>query len=163
MQEVWTLCRIFKRNISYRKCVPDWSRQVSAKRNTLINPIIAVDHAATSQTCSIDSSDDHNRQGGYISFGAPAIRQSSPTERKPYSAYNNSNNNNAQSIIINANQQHYFPGHFSNSSVASEAPCSGSSFSSPVYADISELLRVVDWEDLRSVADCGDGATPFYL
>ncbi|XP_011097796.1 transcription factor JUNGBRUNNEN 1 [Sesamum indicum] len=44
--EVWTLCRIFKRNVSYKKCIPDW-REIAAKKST-INP--AVD--ASSKTCT---------------------------------------------------------------------------------------------------------------
>ncbi|KAL0300983.1 UNVERIFIED_CONTAM: Transcription factor JUNGBRUNNEN 1 [Sesamum radiatum] len=69
--EVWTLCRIFKRNVSYKKCIPDW-REIAAKRNT-ISP--AVD--ASSKTCSInDSSSDHNLKTSYISFNASGHAQS---------------------------------------------------------------------------------------
>ncbi|KAK3033119.1 hypothetical protein RJ639_036478, partial [Escallonia herrerae] len=58
--EVWTLCRIMKRNMSARKSAPDW-REVVAKRN---NQVLD----ASSKTCSVES---ENRQG-YISFRAPA-------------------------------------------------------------------------------------------
>ncbi|KAK3042610.1 hypothetical protein RJ639_000862 [Escallonia herrerae] len=58
--EVWTLCRILKRNMSARKSAPDW-REVVAKRN---NQVLD----ASSKTCSVES---ENRQG-YISFRAPA-------------------------------------------------------------------------------------------
>ncbi|CAK9174980.1 unnamed protein product [Ilex paraguariensis] len=64
--EVWTLCRIFKRNVTYRKCPPDW-RELSTKSNPV---------DASSKTSSVESD---GRQG-YISFSAPVVRQS---ERKP--------------------------------------------------------------------------------
>ncbi|GFQ01784.1 transcription factor jungbrunnen 1 [Phtheirospermum japonicum] len=48
--EVWTLCRILKRNVSYRKCLPEW-RDLAAN------------------TCSIDSSHHHHD----INFNAPTI------------------------------------------------------------------------------------------
>ncbi|KAL3637588.1 Transcription factor JUNGBRUNNEN 1 [Castilleja foliolosa] len=38
IQEVWTLCRILKRNFSHRKCLPD-RRDLPAKPPTPINPI----------------------------------------------------------------------------------------------------------------------------
>ncbi|KAI3466330.1 hypothetical protein Pfo_022993 [Paulownia fortunei] len=137
--EVWTLCRIFKRNVSYRKCLPDW-REVAAKRG-IINPIAD----ASSKTCSMDSC-DQNRQSSYISFNAPVISQ---TEKKPYSGH-------AESI---ANQQ--FLGNFSSS--VSQTPSAASSYSSPMCGDINEFLRHADWEDLRSIVDCDAAANPFYL
>ncbi|KAL0407086.1 UNVERIFIED_CONTAM: Transcription factor JUNGBRUNNEN 1 [Sesamum latifolium] len=70
--EVWTLCRIFKRNVSYKKsCIPDW-QEIAAKRST-INP--AVD--ASSKTCSIDDdSSDHKINTSYISFNTSGHAQS---------------------------------------------------------------------------------------
>lgn len=32
LQEVWTLCRIFKRNVSGKKYIPDWKELASGKR-----------------------------------------------------------------------------------------------------------------------------------
>lgn len=61
LQEVWTLCRIFKRNVSYRKYAPDW-RELSAKRQPPTDK--------NSKTCSVDS----NRVENYVSFGAPLIQ-----------------------------------------------------------------------------------------
>ncbi|CAL5405118.1 unnamed protein product [Camellia sinensis] len=70
--EVWTLCRILKRNVSYRKCIPDW-RELSAKRNPV---------DASSKTCSIDESDSH--EGFNIDFRAPVIRQN---EKKLFASH----------------------------------------------------------------------------
>ncbi|KAK6149521.1 hypothetical protein DH2020_017046 [Rehmannia glutinosa] len=111
MEEVWTLCRILKRNVSYRKCVPDW-REVSDKKiNYIINPI--VDHHASSQTCSLEYSSDHNGQtSSYISFSAPIVNQNEIKNLYNSGQYPESYNNTAN--------QHEFPGHFV--SLTSQAP-----------------------------------------
>ena len=57
LQEIWTLCRIFKRNVSYRKSTPDW-RETSAKRKP------------TNSRPKTGNMDSENWEG-YISFGAP--------------------------------------------------------------------------------------------
>nr|ALC79070.1 NAC transcription factors 93 [Manihot esculenta] len=66
--EVWTLCRIFKRNVSHRKYTSDW-RELSNKRQPA-----AID--TSSKTCSVDS----NSRENYLSFGAPHIQYS---DKKP--------------------------------------------------------------------------------
>ncbi|KAG8386613.1 hypothetical protein BUALT_Bualt03G0166700 [Buddleja alternifolia] len=141
--EVWTLCRILKRNVSYKKCtVPDW-REVAAKRS-IVNPV-AVD--ASSETCSIESSEYQNNQSSYISFNAPMIITQN-IERKPYSV-----SGHIESSIPNY-QHHHQPGHLSSSPI-SQAP----SVVSSTLIDINELLRNTDWEDLRSIVDY-TAATP---
>ncbi|PWA92952.1 Elongation factor G, III-V domain-containing protein [Artemisia annua] len=60
--EVWTLCRILKRNVSNRKIVPDW-KELSIKRNPVVD--------AGSKSCSEDS--DHEMKS-YISFQNPSIQ-----------------------------------------------------------------------------------------
>ncbi|KAL2475900.1 Transcription factor JUNGBRUNNEN 1 [Abeliophyllum distichum] len=133
--EVWTLCRILKRNISYKKCRPDWREVCPAKRNIGINQV-----DASSKTCSSES--DQNKQS-YISFNAPIIRQN---EKKPYPYFGDGIGN-----------QQYL-GHFSS---ASQVPPAASSFSSSMCSDINDLLKHADWEDLRSIVDCA--ANPFYF
>ncbi|XP_022868493.1 transcription factor JUNGBRUNNEN 1-like [Olea europaea var. sylvestris] len=132
--EVWTLCRILKRNISNKKCRPDW-REVCAKRNISTNPA-----DASSKTCSWDS--DHNNHS-YISFDAPIIRQN---EKKTYPYFGE-----------NIGNQQYL-GHFSTDS---PVPPAASSFSSSARSDFNDLLKPADWEDLRSIVDCA--GNPFYL
>ncbi|XP_057460383.1 transcription factor JUNGBRUNNEN 1-like [Actinidia eriantha] len=63
--EVWTICRILKRNTSYKKCIPDW-RELSAKKP---NPIVD----ASSKTCSVESDSTES----YTDFrsSAPVIQQ----------------------------------------------------------------------------------------
>ncbi|XVE52896.1 hypothetical protein DITRI_Ditri02bG0161000 [Diplodiscus trichospermus] len=61
--EVWTICRIFKRNVSHRKYTQDW-RELAAKRpSTAGKP--------SSQTfCGVES----RSQEKYISFGSPTVQ-----------------------------------------------------------------------------------------
>ncbi|XAR56896.1 hypothetical protein NMG60_11037532 [Bertholletia excelsa] len=125
--EVWTLCRIFKRNVSYRKCIPDW-REVSAKRNQ--NPV-----DAGSKTSSADSS-DHSHEA-YIDFRAPVGRQMMMGEKKSF--INHSARQNDQMIA-------------SQLSSVSPAP-SVTSYPSIFSPDVSEIIKYGDWEDLRSVVE----------
>ncbi|XP_007022218.2 PREDICTED: transcription factor JUNGBRUNNEN 1 isoform X2 [Theobroma cacao] len=60
--EVWTICRIFKRNSSQRKYTPDW-REVAAKRPSTSTP--------SSQTCSVES---NSHETTYISFGSEVVQ-----------------------------------------------------------------------------------------
>ncbi|KAI3456699.1 hypothetical protein Pfo_013362 [Paulownia fortunei] len=144
--EVWTLCRILKRNLSHRKCVPDW-RKEAARMSNIINPVI---DACSSEACSVESC-DQNGQRNYISFSAPLVKQN---EKNLYSSGR---------VETNIANQHEFPGHFS-SSVIYQAPSAASSFSSYICGDINELLKHADWEDLRSILDCAATATnPLYL
>lgn len=46
LQEIWTLCRIFKRNVSYKKYIPGWRDSSSSRQNQ---------SDSSSQTCSIES------------------------------------------------------------------------------------------------------------
>ncbi|KAF8412740.1 hypothetical protein HHK36_000709 [Tetracentron sinense] len=82
--EIWTLCRIFKRNVSYRKYTPDW-RETSIKQNPT---------DSSSKTCSSES-DNRNK---YNTFSASAIQQN---ETKPVVNY-----------IVERNQS--FAGQFSS-------------------------------------------------
>ncbi|KAL8461945.1 hypothetical protein ACS0TY_033144 [Phlomoides rotata] len=137
--EVWTLCRILKRDVSYKKCVPDWREMAAAKRNT--NRVID----AGSQTCSVESCDPN---AGYISFSAPAMVKQTEKRSSVYSS-------NVESL---GNQHdHEFVSHY-------QAPVA-TSLPSYICGDINELLRYADWEDLRSIVDCATTTTttPLYL
>lgn len=131
--EVWTLCRIFKRNTSYKKCIPDWRDQQSAKRST--NPI-----DANSKTCSMDSNHSHE---SYIDFrSAPqVIRQNHDHHQKKN------------------NFVHHHVGHMTNpmavgqlSSITSQTP-SVASYSSFFSPDVNEFIKYGDWGELGSVVE----------
>ncbi|XP_051124855.1 protein FEZ-like isoform X2 [Andrographis paniculata] len=149
--EVWTLCRILKRNISHRKIIPNW-REIAPKRNgggagagVIINPGL-ID--AGSETCSLESCDYQNAQSNYISFTAPSgaavIHQ---IDKKPYSSGH-------METFLNQQFHHHLGG---MPAVISQPPSvlPTSMFSS---ADINELLRHAEWEDLQAIA--GGAAVP---
>lgn len=60
LQEVWTLCRILKRNVTYKSYIPDW-RELSSKRNP--------DDDESSKTCC--SVEINESPENYVSSGAP--------------------------------------------------------------------------------------------
>ncbi|GER37579.1 NAC domain-containing protein [Striga asiatica] len=143
--EVWTLCRILKRNISHKKCVLEW-RDLTAKQSA-INPI----SNSGSKTCSVEQS-SYN-----ICFTSPNIR---PIEdQKPFPSFASYDQNNV------ATNRHFQIGQFFDSStiLASQAPSGGLLLPGSICGDMNELLG--DWEDLRSIVDCASGniASPFYL
>ncbi|KAL6538524.1 hypothetical protein OROGR_012512 [Orobanche gracilis] len=144
--EVWTLCRIIKRNVSYRKHLPDW--RDSTAKSIIINPT----SDSSSKTCSIDSS-HHNTQNSYnINFDPPFVQ----AENKPFFDHANQNI---------ANHRHYFSGQYSNSPtlLSSQAPSTDSS-SIFNYID-NESIRHADWGDLRSIIECASSTgiiTPHY-
>ncbi|XP_059664563.1 transcription factor JUNGBRUNNEN 1-like [Cornus florida] len=126
--EVWTLCRIFKRNVSYRKCIPDW-REVSAKRN--VAPV-----SASSKTYNTVESDDHQIREGYINFGAPTIRQNEKIKPSV-----NETNYNRQLVAGGQLSSIY------------EAPSTASSSCFVSTPDVNELIKYGDWDELSSVVD----------
>nr|XP_027063813.1 transcription factor JUNGBRUNNEN 1-like [Coffea arabica] len=144
--EVWTLCRIFKRNVSYRKCMPDW-KEISGKR--LSN---AVD--ASSKTCSMEFD---NVTQSYISFSAnvaPAITRQN--DKKP-SINNNNNSVHGLGHVDITNQLL-----MSQLSSFSQAPSSTTaSYASFASSDATDFLKHGDWDELRSMVEFGAGPTFF--
>ncbi|XP_022751599.1 transcription factor JUNGBRUNNEN 1-like [Durio zibethinus] len=66
--EVWTICRIFKRNVSHKKYTPNW-RELAAKRPSTGTP--------SSQNCSVESNSHEN----YITFGSQIVQN---YDEKPF-------------------------------------------------------------------------------
>lgn len=71
-QEIWTICRIFKRTVSYRKYTPEWGVSSSIKQNPI---------ETNSKTCSFESVDEEKHQ--YL--GSSSIQQ---IEKKPFICIN---------------------------------------------------------------------------
>ena len=67
LQEVWTLCRIFKRDVSYKKYASEW-QETSSKQSL-------------TDSSSITCSSEYNNRDGYMNFGAFAAMEN---ERKPF-------------------------------------------------------------------------------
>ncbi|KAG8653140.1 hypothetical protein MANES_06G172900v8 [Manihot esculenta] len=125
--EVWTLCRIFKRNVSHRKYTPDW-REISNKRQPA-----AIDKS--SKTCSVDS----NSRETYLSFGAPHVECS---DKKP--VFNH----------VNEWKQFHADQLSSITTQPSSSMASPTNISSPYR---NEVLGYSDWDELRSVVEFAFG------
>ncbi|XP_073157831.1 transcription factor JUNGBRUNNEN 1-like isoform X2 [Henckelia pumila] len=158
--EVWTLCRILKRNNSYKKVAmaADW-REAAAKRSNNVSHS-TVD--TSSETCSVESCD----KIGYnvISFSTnstPVLShhnfQHQYYEKKPY----------ACDVDCTMNSNQHFHGQYFMSSAKSQAPSSSSSMcAADTNINHDEFLRHVEnWEDLQSIVDNAAAAAthPFYL
>ncbi|XVF79360.1 hypothetical protein PTKIN_Ptkin14bG0215700 [Pterospermum kingtungense] len=129
--EVWTICRIFKRNVSLRKYTADW-REIAAKRNSISNTI-------TSQTSfSLESNDDEKN---YISFGDP-IRQHYDDEKQAVDE-------------INGRSQYWHVAADELSSTIAQVPAQppliapSSSFPNPE----NDFFTYANWDELRSVVE----------
>ncbi|XP_050370424.1 transcription factor JUNGBRUNNEN 1 [Argentina anserina] len=136
--EIWTLCRIFKRNVSHKKYTPDW-RDLSAKQSS-------------SKKCNMITNEDRNQEStnidgeAYINFGDSTICYE---EKKPtilnHTKYNNIGSNDDQTLQ-NADM-------FSCGTTTVPHPYNLDSFtSSNSYADIENPDFFNDnWEEFRSV------------
>ncbi|XP_073026347.1 transcription factor JUNGBRUNNEN 1-like [Primulina eburnea] len=142
--EVWTLCRIIKRDNSYRKLtVPDWREVTSANR-----PSMDPSMDGSSKTCSMEFSDKNN---SYINISFTTSVRRNEVEKKPY---------------LHEDQQ--FPSQFSSTSIKSQAPADSiTNSSSSMCSDINELINDTDdWQDLQSFVDYSSFSplmNPFYL
>ncbi|CAA0818531.1 Transcription factor JUNGBRUNNEN 1 [Striga hermonthica] len=144
--EVWTLCRILKRNTSHKKSLPDWRDSTGGR--TTIDPISDLG----SKTCQI-SQKSYN-----ICFDSPNVRPTGGQKPLADIAYHDQNN-----VPIN---QPFPTGQFFGSSMVftSEDPSGGSLFSGSICGEMSEFLRHEDWGgDRRSVVDCAKGAIDGWL
>ncbi|CAA0815508.1 Transcription factor JUNGBRUNNEN 1 [Striga hermonthica] len=143
--EVWTLCRIIKRNAPYRKYVSDL--RLAVKKINKTNNQVLVD--ASSETCNMESS-DLNGKGSYISFSAPpltTVEQNTDHHKKIiYSGH-----------IVDDTADQNIQNEYSGQCLSSvyQAPPAASSFSNcDIYSEIDEMLSHADWEDLEYVVNC---------
>ncbi|KAG5000453.1 hypothetical protein AAZX31_08G167700 [Glycine max] len=81
--EIWTLCRIFKRNVSQRKHTPDL-KQLSAKRHSI--------HDKNSRMSNVEF--NNTNQESYINFGGHY-----QNEQKPVINYTNSDQRNQYHVM----------------------------------------------------------------
>lgn len=135
-QEVWTLCRILKRNTSHKKNIPDWRDQITTSKKKY-NPLID----ASSKTCSGESD---NLQGFSISFQqTPKIIDQHIREEKPVVFPNNHVTDLSHLVMAPVTNSMY-------QEAPSSVVTSYSNFSSP---EMNEFVKYGDWEDLRSFVE----------
>lgn len=132
MQETWTLCRILKRNASYRKPIQDWKEVARRQQN---DPVVNMD-ALSSKICSNNNKDSpsNNNSQIYISFSTTPVVKQQPLIDYGY---------------IKPNNQE-FVGQQSNESALSTAAASSNS-TSPV--DFNEWLEHGNWNELTSIIE----------
>ncbi|KAL6546987.1 hypothetical protein OROMI_022708 [Orobanche minor] len=145
--EVWTLCRIVKRNAPYRKFVPDQWRQMAAKKSNTIN-YPSLD--ARSETCSILESGDRYGTSSYMNFGAPMFDQDNINRDILCSSHTEN--------TANQNELSSHASFVSNQGTTLAASSFISNYG--IYdSDIDELIGHVDWEDIRSMVEYTDTTT----
>lgn len=151
LQEVWTLCRILKRNTSNRKCIPDW-REISNTTTTRnrTNPVV---DAASSKTCSVESD---NRQAYNICFRTTPVTKhlhdDLKKKKKPVLVSSDLHVNIGSNNLVMA------PGLASIYQAPSSGITSYSNFSSP---EVNELPQYGNWDELRSIVEFAGGDTFF--
>ncbi|KAF5730825.1 transcription factor JUNGBRUNNEN 1 [Tripterygium wilfordii] len=153
--EVWTLCRIFKRNLTHRKYTSDW-RELSTKRS----PINRSSKTTTTTTCNSSSinveSTFSNTRECYLSFGTPLLLQQDHDQKSAVifdhditSATARRNAANPLSSSINA--AHQAPPYMASSS------SNNIWNNNPYHEDMNNVdlfsYGEVDVEELRSVME----------
>ncbi|GMJ09993.1 hypothetical protein like AT3G12910 [Hibiscus trionum] len=126
--EVWTICRIFKRNSSLKKFRPDW-RHLGSKKASIATQM-------SSQTCSVES----NSHGNYISFGSPMV-EDYHNDEKPSMHVNHTINGRSQWQIAD------------RISAVAQIPSSMASSSSFSNCPENDFFTDVNWDELKSVVE----------
>lgn len=147
-QEIWTLCRIFKRTVTQRKCAPDWTQLTSKRRCTdKISRSMSNINNSTVDSCNSTITYD---QEAYINFGG------SPPEQKPQLVHNYTTSNNhyyndqrnyhhSTSMVAQHHQPHQLL------TASSSAPSSALSFWANQQASNNGLFEFENsWDELES-------------
>lgn len=129
MQEIWTLCKIFKRNVSQRKHYTTELRQLGSKR------------LSTDNMTGTKSVEYYNtNQEAYISFDTN-------NDHKP--VINNNNNNNTN-IIDQRHEPHV--GQLSSAVAQKPAAPSSNWWTSP---EANDFFTFQNWDELGSIVTFG--------
>ncbi|XVF18301.1 hypothetical protein REPUB_Repub11eG0009500 [Reevesia pubescens] len=122
--EVWTICRIFKRNVTLRKYTPDW-RELAAKRSSTAIP--------SSQTCSMESNSHEN----FITFGSSI----------------NVENYDEKPVVNYINGRSQWHAKQLSSSIAAQPSSMASSSSFSNYQENNDFFTHANWDELKSVVE----------
>lgn len=126
-QEVWTLCRIMKRNAAHKKHSTTW-RKLSAKYDSADR---------TSKACNVEST----KPVSYFNCSAPVIQYQNHENPTVYHA------NELSHMHLGNEWEH---SHVDHHQLSSQHPSMGSS-SSFTNSDGNELFTNANWDELRSV------------
>ncbi|KAK9080729.1 hypothetical protein SSX86_000487 [Deinandra increscens subsp. villosa] len=139
--EVWTLCRILKKNVYHRKPLPDL-RKLSTKRNF-----------------AVDASSDRDMQS-YIRFQSPPMIQLSHVKNPIYHNQQEQLQNHNNHLIITDELRAMGP-LISVSGASDQAPSASSSCFSD--QDVNDITKHGDWDDLRSVVEFASADGPVFF
>lgn len=133
-QEVWTICRVFKRNVSSRKYT-NWKEQSSARRQSSVTEL-------PSATITY-STESNNQEEAYISFENPGIHRHTDN-LKPTAVHQINEISQFSSV-------EQLSGNIPSNPYESMA--SSSSLPHANGNDFHELFTQENWDELRSVVE----------
>ncbi|XP_062115814.1 putative NAC domain-containing protein 94 [Humulus lupulus] len=173
--EIWTLCRIFKRNVSYRKYTSDWRELSSKVRSQPLMDTVLSSKNNNNAMMMINDRSSTKEPNTYIDFTSPVICHDNE-DKKPVinhqTMMNNNNNNGAIGTDYNnnnINRHHHHQDQLrvnqsSSMSMATSHPSSIDSFISSFSSHQDDhrhhdhefndqIFTCADWDDLRSVVE----------
>ncbi|XP_038888171.1 putative NAC domain-containing protein 94 [Benincasa hispida] len=167
--EIWTLCRIFKRNVSGRRYgTGNWNNKQAAAAATVIkNPM--TEKNSTLRMCNNDeimvgsAAERGNNHGeiSYINFSCESMiiqTEKKPLLLDPNYLNNNNNNNHHHHQEWNSNNNNNYD-QYSSCSSMDPSPVSSGIISPPIPYPTNQLVDVNDfftnsnWDELRSMVD----------
>ncbi|PKI75372.1 transcription factor JUNGBRUNNEN 1-like [Punica granatum] len=140
--EVWTVCRIFKRNACHKRYSGDWRELPAAKQ------IPAAMDRISNQTCGISSKSNHSYQDqGYISFNvAPSVPCYPGKANLNNMLVNHDQHVNEKYVQFNGGSQSSLVGQQITTSAASTSNYCYSNFDCP-----GEHFTDETWDELRDL------------
>ncbi|KAA0054629.1 transcription factor JUNGBRUNNEN 1-like [Cucumis melo var. makuwa] len=149
--EIWTLCRIFKRNISAKKAInaPNWRDVPSAKISRAVENM----NFRATNNIDIDTYSDDHEQSSYISFTSnnSFIHFDHMNGVQNFDQSQMSHDSQMMTNFCSSSSDHQLSSADHNSS-ANVSP-SSSSFSD-FDEDASDLFGYEKWEELKSILEC---------
>lgn len=137
VEEVWTLCRIFKRISNYKRFTPDWKQQQPVVKQSFVD--------TSSKACSVQSEISDDQSNNVINFKKMAFPQKSIMNASCGGNLNyqvdqrNSYYNNSQLITTMPDQSPF--------------TSSNSIFWNTRAEDQEYLFSHGNWDELKSVVD----------
>ncbi|KAH0698394.1 hypothetical protein KY290_015944 [Solanum tuberosum] len=128
--ETWTLCRILKRNVLYKKPIPDWKEVAKKQRN---NSVMNKD-VLSSTICSNNSIESSsNNSQIYISFSTASVV-----------------NQNTYTNTVTENK-HQFVSQQSSGTSSQSTTVGAATSNSSTPLDFNEWLEHGNWDELKSI------------
>lgn len=138
LQEVWTLCRILKRNASCKKYnIPDWRELVSSKTNPVVD-----DESCKTCGSTVEMMNGSTHEN-YVSSEAPSSTTNQQNEKKQFVNHVAGETNQ---LLISTSTVGQL-----SSIIVSQTPSSSSSPFGP--RPVKEFTTYGDWDELTPVVE----------